>query len=79
MKFLQMKKYIYLEHALFVLTVLSILFIVNSIFKLQALTQSALEKETFTFQVSKQLLLKIYEQPKGVFSCPKRFDLFIWM
>lgn len=56
MKFLQMKKNIYLEHALFVLTVLSILFIVNSIFKLQTLTQSALEKETFTFQVSKKLL-----------------------
>lgn len=59
MKFLQMKKKIYLEHALFVLTVLSILFIVNSIFKLQTLTQSALEKETFTFQVSKKLVEKV--------------------
>lgn len=43
----------------FVLTVLSILFIVNSIFKLQTLTQSALEKETFTFQVSKKLVEKV--------------------
>lgn len=70
MKFLEMTK-IYLEHALFVLTVLSVLFIVNSTFKLQTLTQSALEKETFTFQVPKKLPLKIYEKSKVCFLVQK--------